>query len=324
MKNALTMAAVLLICLTNAIAQTVTGPGGRNKPGFVYDSARKKFVLFGGFGAKRGEGIKSDTWQWDGKRWEQVLINGPTPRGALGMTYDSRRRRVVLFGGVSGTELLLADTWEWDGKRWQQIAATGPSARSVPQMVYDSRRQKVVLFGGLDEKSRQPLGDTWEWDGIKWTEVSSTGPSPRFHHFMVYDSVRGKIVLFGGNQSLTPPPASGLLGDTWEWDGKEWTKVSDAGPLKRDHHAMSYDSKRGRTVLFGGWNKDYLGDTWEWDGKEWLEIKSKGPSERGGVPSMSYDTNRKKVVLFGGWDASGAVSDIWEWDGKTWTKIADR
>ena len=25
------------------------GPGGRNKPGFVYDSARKSFVLFGGW-----------------------------------------------------------------------------------------------------------------------------------------------------------------------------------------------------------------------------------------------------------------------------------
>lgn len=57
MKTLLTFTAVLLFCFSSALAQTtaLSEPGGRNKPGFVYDSARNKFVLFGGFG-KRGEG----------------------------------------------------------------------------------------------------------------------------------------------------------------------------------------------------------------------------------------------------------------------------
>ena len=61
------LATISLFCLSNAASQTrmTSGPEGRNKPGFVYDSARKKFVLFGGFG-RRGEGIKGDTWEWDG------------------------------------------------------------------------------------------------------------------------------------------------------------------------------------------------------------------------------------------------------------------
>lgn len=73
MKKTFLRATVFLCLLGNAAAQTQSAPepGGRNKPGFVYDSARKKLVLFGGFG-KRGEGAKGDTWEWDGKQWQQA------------------------------------------------------------------------------------------------------------------------------------------------------------------------------------------------------------------------------------------------------------
>ena len=138
---------------------------------------------------------------------------------------------------------------------------------------------------------------------------------------MAYDSIRGKVVLFGGNQRASPPGDEGLTADTWAWDGLEWTKVADTGPSRRDHHGMTYDSARGRVVLFGGWNGAFLGDTWEWDGARWAERSSTGPSPRGGIPSMAYDSDRGRVVLFGGWDVTGAVSDVWEWDGGQWTRI---
>ena len=187
----------------------------------------------------------------------------------MGMAYDSKRRRVVMFGG-SDTSGQLADTWEWDGKAWRQVAAAGPSARGGPQMVYDSRRQEIVLFGGAVQENQPPAGDTWKWDGAKWIQVSSSGPVPRVNHSMAYDSRRGKVVLFGG---YSRGQGAGRLGDTWEWDGVKWTKIVDSEQLKRDHQGMSYDNARGRVVLFGGWDGKYLGDTWEWDGARWLEIQ---------------------------------------------------
>lgn len=323
-KAILILPLLLLILIGNGYSQTnlTLEPGGRNKPGFVYDSARKKIVLFGGFG-KRGEGIRGDTWEWDGGKWNQTASDGPAKRGGVGMTYDNHRKKVVLFGGTG--DVTFGDTWEWDGKNWKQVAASGPSARAVPQLVYDTRRKKAVLFGGFDNTTKQPLGDTWEWDGSKWSEISSSAPSPRFHHFMVYDSGRGKIVLFGGMRARANPNDSygeRVLGDTWEYDGKQWRKVSDSGPPSRDHHAMSYDDKRGKVVLFGGsMGAAFLGDTWEWDGRQWTEIKSAGPSARGGVPSMAFDSSRKRVILFGGWDAVGMQSDIWHWNGKIWKQM---
>src|SRR5262245_51761016 len=79
---------------------------------------------------------------------------------------------------------------------------------------------------------------------VTWTNVTP-GPGPRTEHAMAYDSTRGVSVVFGGYQF-------GRLGDTWEWDGSEWTLRTTVGPSPRNELAMAYDSARGVCVLFGG------------------------------------------------------------------------
>ena len=44
----------------------------------------------------------------------------------------------------------------------------------------------------------------------------------------------------------------------------EWT---ERVLRNRGHHAMAFDSARGRVVLFGG--SPRTADTWEWDGSDW-------------------------------------------------------
>ena len=71
-----------------------------------YDSVN--VLLYGGLGT----GAFGDTWAWDGKHWTQLQDIGPVPRSYLGMTYDSVRQRVVLFGGQNSSSSPLGDTWE--------------------------------------------------------------------------------------------------------------------------------------------------------------------------------------------------------------------
>ena len=76
--------------------------------------------------------------------------------------------------------------------------------------------------------------------------------------------------MFGGANGGTP------LGQTWEWNGSNWTQRVVSGPPPRSDAGMVYDSARKRIVLFGGRrgspdNSD-LGDTWEWDGASWKRI----------------------------------------------------
>jgi hypothetical protein len=66
---------------------------------------------------------------------------------------------------------------------------------------------------------------------------------------MAFDSARGRIVLFGGEGYGVG--GTSQFNDTWEWDGDIWTQVSDIGPSPRQFHAMAYDTKRQRLVLFG-------------------------------------------------------------------------
>ena len=67
-----------------------------------------------------------------------------------------------------------------------------------------------------------------------------------------------RTVLFGGDNR-----GSSLLGDTWEWDGNDWTQANDVGPGGRSGHAMAFSAPSvGATsfevLLFGGQN----GATW--------------------------------------------------------------
>jgi len=87
---------------------------------------------------------------------------------------------------------------------------------------------------------------------------------------------------------------------------------------------MGFDSKRNRTVLFGGESRGtgLKRDTWEWDGEGWTQVEDTGPSARR-ASAAAFDTVRNRLVLFGG-DAAGAgLGDTWEWDGAAWTKVAD-
>ena len=105
---------------------------------------------------------------------------------------------------------------------------------------------------------------------------------------MAFDGTRRRTVLFGGRNH------TGLLGDTWEWDGENWTQVADSGPARRHGHAMAFDPNRQRIVLFGGDANGRLNDTWEWDGNEWVQQGDSGPSARI-HPAMAYDTGRSRL-----------------------------
>lgn len=147
-------------------------------------------------------------------------------------------------------------------------------------------------------------------------------------HALAYDSARGKVVLFGGAD------AAQVCGDTWEWDGRRWKQVSVTGPRPRTFPAMTYDSVRRVTLLFGGnrvlFGKDadaavFLNDLWQWNGRQWQELPASGPAARAEA-ALAFDEQRGRAVLFGGYRrVNGQVErlgDTWEWDGARWTQVS--
>lgn len=250
-----------------------SGPAARELGSAVYDTRRKRIVLYGGIGITGGKERKGDTWEWDGKNWQQMTDTSLGTRDHHALAYDEARGKTVLFGGSKAGESLATDTWEWDGVKWTQAATHGPGGRAHFAMVYDSTRKQVMLFGGIREDGKK-YNDTWAWDGKTWQKLSEEGPPPRYHHRMVFDSQAGVAVLYGGLGARQPP---GALDDTWIWDGQRWKEVTTPGPGKRSDHVMAYDAARGKTMLYGGnyWDgkiSTRYEDIWEWDGKKWTQV----------------------------------------------------
>ena len=306
----------------NNVTPLVNNPPGRSGHAITYDSTRSKVIIFGGFGA--GLGYLSDTWEWDGTTWNDITPNtNNAPAAELtALAYDSKRAKVVLFGGFNG-DSATSHTWEFDGKTWTDVTpANSPPALFGHAMTYDSKRGKTVLFGGTTDAGLS--SETWQWDGSNWSLVTSstTTPSARLVHLLTYDSDREKIVMFGGAGS------SGYLSDTWEFDGTNWVEITPQSvvPAARSQYAMFYDSIQKKVMMSGGSLTEVPeiipGDFWAWDGRSWTEvdIQAQNPPGRAGT-TIVYNNNSRKIILFGGFDGANYLSDTWEWDGSSWTNI---
>ncbi|HSS18876.1 MAG TPA: hypothetical protein VLL54_02270 [Pyrinomonadaceae bacterium] len=246
-------------------------------------------------------------------------------RNAHSMAYDSKRGRVILFGGADASRV-RGDTWAWDGRRWRQLSDAGPGPRTFAAMVYDSTRDRIVLFGGnrvLFGKTVADnvfLADTWEWNGSKWIEINVNGPPARAEAAIAFDKNRRRVVLFGGYNRIGE--TINRLGDTWEWDGAKWMEVNTSGPSPRNGAAQVYDPLRQKVVLFGGRDLEGVaGDTWEWDGLHWKENNSAAVTGRFNCV-LAYDEVQRRIVRFGGRYDGRAWGDTWVYDGKGWEQLS--
>lgn len=312
------------------------GPLAREDAAATYVASAGHTLLFGGVDGD--DDSLGDLWAWDGIRFRELGLQGdaPTPRRDAAMAYDPRRDRVVMFGGRTenwrGTN--LGDLWEWDGQRWREIEVSGdgPSPRSGHVMAYDPVRERTVLAGGSTLDS-EDSSEVWEWDGQDWDLRNGEGSPSHSDASLVFDQGSRRLLLFGGTGD----------DDLWLFDGLAWTLGSqmELGAGARLGHAMTYDAREGRGILFGGHHPEaylddssdlhevYLGDTWLWNGGAWNPLDTVGaPPPRSGH-AMAHDPLRGVSILFGGVVgldqpcASGCadtvqLGDTWELQGDTW------
>lgn len=127
----------------------------------AYDARRKRAVLYGG---TTDEGAQSDTWEFDGTTWAEVVTDGgPGPRVAPVLAFDRRAGLVVLFGGQDAHGRAQADIWTYDGRAWTlRYPNDAPIARSHGAAAYDATRGRILVYGGLDLDGRKSP-DQWDF-----------------------------------------------------------------------------------------------------------------------------------------------------------------
>lgn len=245
---------------------------------------------------------------------------GPTPSGRVGaaLSYDARRRRVVMFGGRAGGNFLTDETWEWDGRSWEETTAnTGPVARRNAVMAYDPHQTRTYLYGGSSDN--QDFSDTWTWDGHTWARLSNASPASGRPLMMAWDDRLRQLLLL-----VDEAP------HVWTWTGTTWTsRVVDgdaptAGALQRS--SATWDDRRDVLVVVGGeWGEPGQFEVWELDDTRWSQagLGSFGPEPREDA-AVVYDPISETVLMLGGRarvNRNPTFDEVWAWDGDHWRLV---
>ena len=194
----------------------------------AYDSKRKSVLLFGGYSTEHT--WLTDLWRWKDGAWTQLCGEGTdcaapdaTFGETAGLAYDSRRDRLVLFGGYK--------TWEWDGGAWSLVHDTGkpgddgfaapPVYRYLTAaMAFDSAAGVTLLFSASDARLTR-YDELWAWDGVSWQvicggDTGCNGPEDRYGASITYDSRNQRLLMYGGVTSSSDQ-------ELWQWKDGAWT-----------------------------------------------------------------------------------------------------
>lgn len=281
------------------------------------DFDRKVIVVFGGQGMAAAPSFLSDTWEWTETGWTQTSAQTRPPAmiGAT-MTYDSLRRKIVLFGGnasPTATAALQSKTWEYDTgtHRWTELTqiSTSPPGRYLHAEAWDSVANRVVILGGTAEGSVAAAcsNDMWAFDGSNWHLVASSGAPQVYNQKMIFDSFRSQRVLWGGycgmagNTQYNHIPHV-LDGGLWEprglTPGPSWPESVQAG-------SFAYVPVRRDAIYHGGFSDSGGGvpTTHRWNGTTWLSTTPIGPGPgRRSYATLVWAPWLNRLVLFGGAD----------------------
>jgi PKD repeat protein len=218
-----------------------------------------------------------------------------------------------------GSKLATFSAPTCDGLGNCTIVATSPAATPGTVSVL------VVTPGG----TTPAVNDQFTYDVAWFAQAPATVPPARQGAAMVSDGTQ--VVMFGGDSGLLD------LGDTWTWNGTNWTSGTTPGGLTaRTNAAIAYDSTHGRAILFGGDCTLLIlscsrNDTWLWNPTTltWTQAQAdtatpgtNQPSQRSGA-MMVFDANRGQVVLFGGIQGGTVLNDLWVYNfsQSKWTQV---
>jgi len=230
----------------------------------------------------------------------------------------------MLFGGATEAKV-CGDTWCFANNIWTKIAGDGPPPRTFPAMVMADNY--VLLFGGnavlfgSDKNPVRHLDDTWKFENGHWGKVDAgIHPPARAEAAMAYDPLRKKVVLFGGRLV----GEKWVTGDTWEFDGNNWSHIEKPGPTARSGAIMTYDTALKKIVLFGGnpviaKEKNYNGPMWLWDGDEWSRMPVKTALIFN--TCMAYNTAENFILRFGGWTGKKRINSTYIFSNNKWKKL---
>ena len=324
-------------------------PSTRGEVEGVWDTARERFVFFGGDQGPPESCIPKpdfldEVWAFhpDCDNFERITPegDGPSPRTRHSITMDHSRGRMLMHGGrsregTSGPYDIQDDLWAYDlaTDTWQELPSNdGPRARVTHSMVVAG--DQMIVYGGNSTSSSTsyvPMADVWSYDLVseRWERLDADAAAGKrlFHAAAISDDGKTMYVFGGADDNAYTGP---FFSDLWSYDVSSglWTELDEgSGPLGRIMPDLLFDGERNRLLLWSGHDDGNLGNTnemwaWDLDGSGWTQIEDGDSYENPAFGFCNFpadfvdpDLNAPERRYFG----AGAMSedDIYIFGGKT-------
>jgi hypothetical protein len=230
----------------------------------------------------------------------------------------------VTLGTIGATGALAHPAVEQAQWQLQTPPQQPPPGAAIQSMAPDPANGTVVLYATVSTSPGAWSDSTWTWDGSRWTQQHPAhNPPGRENAALAYDPSTRGVVLFGGMTGVFPN--LNYLGDTWTWDGRDWTRrLPKNSPSRRATNAAT-DPAGGGVLVQGGVGYGHLGgaffyDTWRWNGRDWIELAPRHHPD-GDLATLAADPATHTVVAFGGaFPYPQLFGSTWTWDGHDWTQ----
>jgi hypothetical protein len=303
----------------------------------VWDSSRKRMLVFGGYYRVLNEGtgyyddvLLNDILAYNPAThaWTIITPTGtpPTARYSHVAVYDVTGDRMVVHGGqdVGGRK---ADVWSYNcaANTWTELTTTGdvPSARMEHAAVYNPTLRTMIVSGGKIGSSSWAEGTTLctlNLASLVWADHAKSGAVPAstmriMRHTLAFDDTNQKLYLWGGliDNEVEPTDVWSCSISTYVWAQlADWPNPVDptVGPVEAS--GIFYDGKI--FSLYGhipGYT-DPVTTIYDITTDLWTAPTIVGdiPLSRRGQTAVLTDT--LDVVVFGGEggdDPSGLVQD---------------
>jgi hypothetical protein len=218
----------------NTWTQLADGPLSMVGQRIVYDAESDRIIMFGGITLTNFEFV-DETWAYDynTNTWNNMQPRThPSGRNYVGMVYDSKADRIVMWGDWQWKYNPSTDssiwTYDYNTNTWQEfkhVNKDGPVVRDYMMLAYDEKNDRIIMYGGYDYGN----DETWVYDlnTDKWQKMApGINPGAISRYNMVYARNVNKTILFGGQDG---PTYYQYKDSTWLYDLKhnKWINAAE-------------------------------------------------------------------------------------------------
>ncbi|MEZ4373456.1 MAG: hypothetical protein R3B07_21730 [Polyangiaceae bacterium] len=144
----------------------------------------------------------------------------------------------------------------------------------------------------------------------RWVEREpSHSPPARTGAAFAYDPTRNVSILYGGWGCAAG--SCGILSDTWEWDGVDWTERTSTPTAGRVYNDAAFDYALGGVNVVGGsYTNTPANASHYWDGSDWIPTDML-PGFSLAARALVYENGASpRMLSFGGDDITSTVRDF--------------